>query len=66
MADASDSEAVVYVRLPAEVKQRLDAHFPARKRAPWVRALLEAELDKLDEQQPDFNQLALDEGAPAA
>ncbi len=65
MAD-DGSEAVVYVRLPAEVKQRLDAHFPARKRAPWVRDLLMAALDELDEQQPAFDQLAHNVEAPAA
>ncbi len=65
MAD-DGSEAVLYVRLPQEVKQRLDAHFPARKRAPWVRDLLMAALDQLDEHQPDFDQLSLNVEGSAA
>ena len=45
-------DAAVLVRMPADLKARLDARIPLRKRGPLLRELTERYLDELDKDQP--------------
>lgn len=44
-------DAAVLVRMPADLKARLDARVPSRKRGPLLRELAQRYLDDLDEVQ---------------
>ena len=54
MSDHQLSTAVL-VRMPADLKARLDARVPLRKRAPLLRELIERYLDELDKDQPQMD-----------
>ena len=45
-------DTAVLVRMPADLKARLDARIPPRKRGPLLRELTQRYLDDLDRDQP--------------